>query len=85
MKLSHLALTVIEDPDRPDLYRWILLEATGQETEQVRESEISEVSFESALAAFDAGALRWRAAMASEDEDADPVGGGGIESDLDPA
>jgi hypothetical protein len=76
MKLSHLALTVIEDPDHPDRYHWILLEATGQEIDQIREFAASEDSFDSAQAAFEAGSLRWKAALSAEDEDADPVGGG---------
>jgi hypothetical protein len=76
MKLSHLALTVIEDPDHTDAYHWILLETTGHEVDQLREFASSENSFESAQAAFDAGAARWRSEMSSEDEDADPVGDG---------
>jgi hypothetical protein len=50
MKLSHLALTVIEDPDHADAYHWILLETTGHEIDQVREFASSEISFESAQA-----------------------------------
>jgi hypothetical protein len=76
MKLSHLALTVIEDPDHADAYHWILLETTGHEVDQVREFASSENFFESAQAAFDAGAARWRSEMLGEDEDADPVGDG---------
>ncbi|MDN6884024.1 hypothetical protein QMO14_10505 [Variovorax sp. CAN2819] len=79
MKLSHLALTVIEDPDHSDQYHWLLLEATGHEVDQLREFAASEEGYATAQAAFDAGALRWRAAMSNEDEDADPVGDGGIE------
>lgn len=79
MKLSHLALTVIEDPDHPDQYHWLLLEATGHEVDQLREFAASEEGYASAQAAFDAGALRWRAEISNEDEAADPVGDGGIE------
>jgi hypothetical protein len=85
MKFFPLALTVIEDPDHADRYHWILLEATGNEVDQVAEFAASEESFASAQKAFDAGALRWRAEMAFEDEDADPVGDGGIDPVIDPA
>jgi hypothetical protein len=85
MKLSHLALTVIEDPDHAERYHWILLEATGKEVDQITEFTASEESFASAQEAFDAGALRWGEEMASEDEDADPVGDVGINADIDPA
>lgn len=60
MKLSHLALTAIEDPDHRDPYHWILLEATGHEVDQLREFAASEQGYATARAAFDAGALRWR-------------------------
>ncbi|GEM_PF-2743033 len=83
MKLSHLSLTVIEDPDHPDRYHWILFEATGHEIDQIREFAASEETFGSAQSAFDAGAQRWRAEMSKEDEDADPVGDGGIDPDID--
>jgi hypothetical protein len=84
MKLSHLALTVIEDPDHAERYHWILLEATGKEVDQIAEFAASAESFASAQEAFDAGALRWQVEMASEDEDAHPVGDGGIDSVVDP-
>lgn len=74
MKLPHLALTVVKDPDHGDRYHWILLQATGHEIDQLREFAASEESFDSAQAAFDAGTSRWRAEMSSADEDADPVG-----------
>lgn len=83
MKLSHLALTVMEDPNHHDRYHWILLEATGNEVDQIREFAASEDSLESAQAAFDAGALRWRKEMSTEDEDADPVGDGAAEPNAD--
>ncbi|WP_143098446.1 hypothetical protein [Variovorax sp. OK605] len=57
MKLSHLALTVIEDPDHAGRFHWLLLESTG-EIDQVRESPASEATFDSAQKAFDAGARR---------------------------
>lgn len=79
MKLSHLALTVIEDPDRAATYHWVLLETTGHEIDQLREFAASNEAYGTAQAAFDAGALRWREEMANEDDDADPVGDGGIE------
>jgi hypothetical protein len=79
MKLSHLALTVIEDPDRAGTYHWLLLETTGHEVDQLREFAASEEGYSTAQAAFEAGTLRWHAEMSNEDEDADPVGGGGIE------
>jgi hypothetical protein len=56
-----------------------LLEHTGQDVDQLREFAASEEEFDSASAAFDAGAIRWRLEMTSEDEDADPVGDGSIE------
>jgi hypothetical protein len=83
MKLSHQALTVIEDPDHPDRYHWILLEATGQDIDQIREFAASQDSFDSALAAFEAGSLCWKAEMSNEDEDADPVGGRSVDPDID--
>ena len=73
MRLSHLALTVIEDPAEEGVYRWLLLRATG-DADRVEEHSASEHSFACAIEAFEAGALRWRAAMSAEDEDADPVG-----------
>lgn len=79
MKLSHLALTVIEDPDHADAYHWVLLETIGREVDQLREFAASEESYPTAQSAFDAGVLRWRAEMSNEDEDADPVGDGSIE------
>lgn len=78
MKLPHLALTVIEDPDHDDRYHWLLLEATG-DADQVREFDASDDSFASAQEAFEAGASRWRQAFAREDEDADPVGEAGTD------
>lgn len=74
MKLSHLALTVIEDPDHADAYHWVLLETTVDEVDQIREFASSVESFESAQAAFDAGAARWRSEMLNEDDDAGLVG-----------
>jgi len=85
LKLSHLALTVIEDPDHLDRYHWVLLEATGSEIDQIREFAASEDSFSTAQAAFDDGAIRWRSEMSNEDEDADPVGDGGADANVDPA
>lgn len=79
MKLSHLALTVIEDPDHAGSYHWLLLEHTGQDVNQLLEFAASEERFDSASAAFDAGTVRWRLEMTSEDEDGDPVGDGSIE------
>lgn len=73
MKLPHLALTVIEDPDHPTRYHWLLLQSSG-DGGAVEEFEASEVSFNTALLAFDAGAAQWRKALSVEDEDADPVG-----------
>lgn len=72
MQLSHLALTVIEDPDHDGAYLWLLLEAQGDDA--VREHSASEESYPSALEAFQAGAARWEQQMRREDEDADPVG-----------
>lgn len=72
MKLSHLALTVIEDPEREGAYHWLLLQSVG--AAGVEEHSASEHAFPSAQAAFDAGAARWAAALKEEDEDADPVG-----------
>lgn len=71
MRLSHLALTVIEDPDHDGAYHWLLLESEG---DGVHEHSASDESFPSALAAFQAGAARWELQMRDEDEDADPVG-----------
>lgn len=73
MKLSHLALTVIEDPDNDGRYHWLLLLASG-DADRVQEFEASEGSFESADAAFEAGAARWRETLNREDDD--PVGDG---------
>jgi hypothetical protein len=75
MKLPHLALTVIEDPDNDGHYHWLLLSATG-DANRVQEFEASEGSFASAHAAFEAGAERWRETLNREDEDDDPVGDG---------
>ena len=72
MRLSHLALTVIEDPDHEGAYHWLLLEAHGDEG--VLEHSASDESFASSTDAFEAGAVRWKRHMAQEDEDADPVG-----------
>ncbi|MGJ7491272.1 hypothetical protein [Variovorax sp. ZT4R33] len=72
MKLSHLALTVIEDPEREGAYHWLLLRPVAGAG--VEEHSASEASFPNAQAAFAAGAARWAAAMQEEDEDADPVG-----------
>ena len=72
MRLSHLALTVIEDPDREGAYHWLLLEAHGDDG--VREHSASEEDFSSVSEAFQAGAARWELHMRREDEDADPVG-----------
>lgn len=72
MRLSHLALTVIEDPDREGTYHWLLLEAHGDEGE--REHSASEEDFSSASEAFRAGTARWDLHMRLENEDADPVG-----------
>ncbi len=41
MKLSHLALTVIEDPDHDGQYHWLLLQATG-DADQVQEHSASD-------------------------------------------
>ena len=73
MKLSHLALTVIEDQDHEGGYHWLLLQPTG-DADRVEEHSASEGSFPSAFEAFEAGAVCWRAAMNDEDENADPVG-----------
>lgn len=78
MKLPHLALTVIEDPDQDGRFHWLLLRGTG-DVDQVEAFEASEESFESPLAAFTAGTARWTAALNVEDEDADPVGDSAIE------
>lgn len=72
MRLSHLALTVIEDPDREGAYHWLLLEAHGDDG--VREHSASEEDFSSVFEAFQAGAARWALHMRLENEDADPVG-----------
>jgi hypothetical protein len=74
MKLPHLALTVIEDPDHDGCFHWLLLLGTGN-ADMVEDFEASEHSFSSALEAFEAGSARWKAALSVEDEDADPVGG----------
>ena len=71
MRLSHLALTVMEDPDHEGAYHWLLLEAQGDDG--VREHSASEESYTSASEAFQAGAARWDLQMRQEDEDADPV------------
>ncbi|MDR6890757.1 hypothetical protein J2X67_005303 [Variovorax sp. 3319] len=76
MQLSHLALTVIEDPEWDGAYHWVLLRAAGG-GDQVEEHASSRYSFPNPHAAFEAGSDFWRAAMSQEDEDADPVGGGG--------
>jgi hypothetical protein len=73
MKLPHLALTVIEDPDNDGQFHWLLLRGTG-DADRVEDFDASEGSFESALLAFEAGAERWKEALSVEDEDADPVG-----------
>lgn len=75
MKLSHVALTVIEDRDHEGRYNWLLLQAVG-DADRVEEHSTSEHSFSTAHDAFEAGSVCWRAAMNREDEDADPVGGG---------
>lgn len=72
MRLSHLALTVIEDPDREGQYHWLLLEA--HDDDGVREHSASEEEFPTASDAFRAGAARWALHMRRENEDADPVG-----------
>lgn len=72
MKLSHLALTVIEDPLHDGRYHWLLLTASG-DADQVKELDASDKSFASAHEAFEAGAVRWRQEMSRENEDADPV------------
>ncbi|MGJ7490194.1 hypothetical protein [Variovorax sp. ZT4R33] len=72
MRLSHLALTVIDDPDHEGAYLWLLLEAQGDDV--VHAHSASEESYPSALEAFDAGTARWKQQMRKEDEDADPVG-----------
>lgn len=79
MKLSHLALTVIEDPDHDGGYHWLLLRATG-DADRVEEHSASDGSFATAYDAFEAGAVCWRAAMNDEDEDADPVGADGADA-----
>lgn len=78
MKLSHLALTVIEDPDHEGRYRWLLLRATG-DTDAVEEFSMSEDTYPAAVEAFQAGTARWLAAMNDEDEDPDPVGDASVE------
>ena len=72
MRLSHLALTVMEDPDRDGAYHWLLLESHGDDG--VREHSASEEDFPSASEAFQAGTARWELHMRQESEDADPVG-----------
>jgi len=74
MLLAHLALTVIEDPDSEGRFRWLLLQATG-DSDRVEPHSASEDCFTSASAAFQAGVVEWQAALITEDEDADPVGG----------
>lgn len=72
MKLSHLALTVLEDPEREGAYHWHLLRPVAGA--DVEEHSASEAGFPNAQAAFAAGAARWAAALQEEDENADPVG-----------
>jgi hypothetical protein len=72
MKLSHLALTAIEGPDHNGQSHWLLLESTG-ELDELKEFEASKDSFETAQAAFEAGAIRWNLARREEDEDADLI------------
>ena len=78
MKLAHLALTVIEDPDQEGSYHWLLLQPTG-DGDRVEEHSASDHSFTTAHEAFERGAVCWRVAMNAEDEDADPVGGEQLE------
>lgn len=73
MKLPHLALTVIEDPDHEGRFHWLLLRGTGN-ADTVEDFEASEHSYNTALEAFEAGSTRWKSALSVEDEDADPVG-----------
>jgi hypothetical protein len=73
MKLPHLALTVIEDPDHDGRFHWLLLRGTGN-ADTVEDFEASEHSYGTALEAFEAGSARWKSALSVEDEDADPVG-----------
>ena len=72
MVLSHLALTVIEDPAEDGRYHWLLLEPGS--AGDVQEYAASGSSFASTTEAFEAGAVRWRAELNTENEDADPVG-----------
>lgn len=72
MRLSHLALTVIEDPDHEGAYHWLLLQPAGDG--EIQEHSASDSSFPTAHDAFQAGAVCWAAGMNREDEDADPVG-----------
>jgi len=58
MKLSHLAVTVIEDPDHQQRYRWVLLEATGHDVDQIREFAASEEISRRPTMHFEAGARR---------------------------
>ena len=74
MKLSHLALTVIEDRVQAGRYHWLLVKSTGEE-DRVEEHSASDRSFSNAYQAVEAGAVCWGAALNNEDEDADPVGG----------
>lgn len=76
MKLTHLALTVIEDPDHDGAFHWLLLQAMG-DADRLEEHSASTHSFPTAHDAFEAGSANWRLAMIREDEDADPVGEGG--------
>ncbi|VTU36152.1 hypothetical protein [Variovorax sp. PBL-E5] len=76
--LSHLALTVIEDPDHEGAYHWLLLQATG-DGDRVEEHSASEHSFPNAFEAFQAGTVCWQVAVNEENEDADPVGGDVVE------
>ncbi|MDP9897402.1 hypothetical protein J2W32_006533 [Variovorax boronicumulans] len=76
MKLPHLSLTVIEDPDHDGRFHWLLLASTG-DADRVEEFDASVESFASASEAFEAGAVRWLQELNQEDEDADPVGDGG--------
>ena len=59
MKLPHLALTVIEDPDHDGRFHWLMLQGTGN-ADVVEDHEASEHSFASPLEAFKAGSGRWK-------------------------
>jgi len=72
MQLPHLALTVIEDPDHGGAYHWLLLHSADDG--RPVEHSASELSFPSAVQAFQAGVTRWTELTTREDEDADPVG-----------